>query len=60
MVNMIPFAMIDKVLLIMLVVRALLPCRAVNIEIYRLSDFPPDRIALHMPCEESNMFATKW
>lgn len=27
--------------------------------VVKLKDFPKDQIALHMPCEESNMFATK-
>jgi len=30
-----------------------------EIEIYVFSEFPKSKIALHMPCEESNMFATK-
>lgn len=29
------------------------------IETYPLDKFPKDKVALHMPCEESNMFATK-
>jgi hypothetical protein len=31
-----------------------------DLEVYRMSDFPKSKVALHMPCEESNMFATKW
>jgi hypothetical protein len=30
-----------------------------GVEIYTFADFPKDKVALHMPCEESNMFATK-
>lgn len=30
-----------------------------EIETYTFQSFPKDKIALHMPCEESNMFATK-
>lgn len=30
-----------------------------EIESYTFQTFPKDKIALHMPCEESNMFATK-
>ena len=30
-----------------------------TIEVYRMDMFPTDKVALHMPCEESNMFATK-
>lgn len=26
---------------------------------FDLNEFPKDLVALHMPCEESNMFATK-
>jgi hypothetical protein len=33
-------------------------CRAVVLE-YDYHNFPKDVVALHMPCEESNMFATK-
>ena len=29
-----------------------------HIETYRLDEFPNDKIALHFPCNESNMFAT--
>ena len=29
-----------------------------DLESYRLNSFPHDKIALHMPCVESNMFAT--
>jgi hypothetical protein len=32
---------------------------ASGIEVMRLEDFPKHKVALHMPCEESNMFATK-
>lgn len=30
------------------------------LEIYKMENFPKDKIALHLPCEESNVFATKW
>ncbi len=30
-----------------------------DIEVYTFQNFPKNKIALHMPCEESNMFATK-
>lgn len=29
-----------------------------DLESYRIDDFPLDVVALHMSCEESNMFAT--
>ena len=32
---------------------------AFEVETYTFQNFPKDKIALHMPCEESNMFATK-
>jgi hypothetical protein len=30
-----------------------------GVEIYTFANFPKDKVALHMPCQESNMFATK-
>lgn len=30
-----------------------------KIETYTFDTFPKDKVAVHMPCEESNMFATK-
>lgn len=30
-----------------------------DIEVYRMDSFPKEKVAMHMPCEESNMFATK-
>ena len=30
-----------------------------GIETYSYDSFPKDKVALHMPCEESNIFATK-
>ena len=30
-----------------------------NIEVYTFTNFPKHKIALHFPCQESNMFATK-
>ncbi len=30
-----------------------------EIETYTFDNFPKNKIAVHMPCEESNMFATK-
>ena len=30
-----------------------------GIVVMNMKDFPSDQIAMHMPCEESNMFATK-
>ncbi len=30
-----------------------------DIEVYQLNSFPNQKVALHMPCEESNVFATK-
>ncbi len=30
-----------------------------KIEMYTFQTFPKDKVALHMPCQESNMFATK-
>lgn len=30
-----------------------------DIEVFRMEKFPKDKLALHMPCIESNMFATK-
>ena len=30
-----------------------------DIVVMDMKDFPPEKVALHLPCEESNMFATK-
>ncbi len=30
-----------------------------QVQVYTFSNFPSNKTALHMPCEESNMFATK-
>lgn len=30
-----------------------------KIVVMNMNEFPRDEIAMHMPCEESNMFATK-
>jgi len=32
---------------------------AAGLEVFKMAEFPKSKIALHMPCEESNMFATK-
>jgi hypothetical protein len=30
-----------------------------DIQVFEMSDFPKSIVALHMPCNESNVFATK-
>lgn len=44
--------------IVLLYLGAIYICYA-SIETYQLDKFPKNKVALHMPCQESNMFATK-
>lgn len=52
------FQIVDILLFLCAVIR-LHSSQTSEIEIYDMKDFPESKISLHMPCEESNMFATK-
>jgi hypothetical protein len=51
-----------KIFFYIIFILLLLSCKTIandDIEVFRMEKFPKDKLALHMPCIESNMFATK-
>ncbi len=49
----------SHLLLFVIVCLTVLKRCVTEIETYTFDNFPKNKIAIHMPCEESNMFATK-